>query len=79
MQEVCETRKKGDIMIGTVLTAAVVLIKGGVLAVPAAPAQPAAMGPQAKEVLANIAVPSGKSTSPCLTPTTLSTGRPARI
>jgi len=46
-------------MTGNVLTAVVVLITGGVLAAPAPATQPAAMGPQAKEILDKIAVSQG--------------------
>ena len=49
--------QKGHIMSGKVLTAVVVLITGSALAAPAP--QSAATGPQAKEVLAKIAVPKG--------------------
>ena len=46
-------------MAGNVLTAVVVLVTGAVLAAPVPTPQPAATGPQAKEVLAGTAVPQG--------------------
>ena len=46
-------------MASSVLTAVVVLMTGAVLAAPVPTPQPAAMGPQAKKVLAKIAVPKG--------------------
>ena len=46
-------------MTGKVLTAVVVLMTGVVLAAPVPALQPAAVGPQAQEILAKIAVPKG--------------------